>query len=121
MVGAVCRADFVCRTHPKGYYDRHHRIGPYGAGGCYVHTAHLEQGPLARLHDWYGASMSDLAYAAVTAFGMSFVFDFINNAHNMFVLQVVGREAEARKLENRTDITLAALWNSMLRSMLRQP
>ena len=37
-----------------------------------------------------GASMSDLLYAVVTAFGMSFVYDFINNEHNMFVLQIVG-------------------------------
>ena len=37
-----------------------------------------------------GASVSDLVYATITALGMSFVFDFINNAHNMFVLQVVG-------------------------------
>ena len=37
-----------------------------------------------------GASLSDLFYAMVTGLGMSFVFDFINNAHNMFVLQLVG-------------------------------
>ena len=37
-----------------------------------------------------GASISDLVYAVITAFGMSFVFEFINNAHNMFVLQLVG-------------------------------
>ena len=37
-----------------------------------------------------GASVSDLVYAAITIYGMSFVFDFINNANNMFVLQLVG-------------------------------
>ena len=37
-----------------------------------------------------GASVSDLVYALVTAYGMSFVFDFINDARTMFILQVVG-------------------------------
>lgn len=37
-----------------------------------------------------GASCSDLIYAGITAFGMSFVYDFINDAHNMFVLQLIG-------------------------------
>ena len=94
---------------------------PMGPVGVMCIRRTLNKGRWHGFMTGIGASMSDLAYAAVTAFGMSFVFDFINNAHSMFVLQVVGREAEARKLENRTDITLAALWNSMLRSMLRQP
>ena len=34
-----------------------------------------------------GASVSDIVYALVTAYGMSFVFDFINDAHTMFILQ----------------------------------
>lgn len=37
-----------------------------------------------------GASVSDLVYALVTAYGMSFVFDFINDARTLFILQVVG-------------------------------
>lgn len=37
-----------------------------------------------------GASVSDIVYALVTAYGMSFVFDFINDAHTMFILQVAG-------------------------------
>lgn len=37
-----------------------------------------------------GASFSDLIYAGVTAFGMSFVYDFINNEHTMFLLQLAG-------------------------------
>ena len=37
-----------------------------------------------------GASVSDLVYALITAYGMSFVYDFINDAHTMFILQVAG-------------------------------
>lgn len=37
-----------------------------------------------------GASVSDLVYALITAYGMSFVFDFINDADTMFILQVAG-------------------------------
>lgn len=43
---------------------------------------------------WYGfvtgmgATMSDIAYAALTAFGMSFIVDFIDN--NLFYLQLFG-------------------------------
>ncbi len=45
---------------------------------------------------WYGfatglgAACSDIFYAAVTAFGMSFVMDFINNDRNRFYLQLAG-------------------------------
>lgn len=45
---------------------------------------------------WYGfitgvgAAVSDLLYALVTGFGMSFVMDFINNEHNKYLLQISG-------------------------------
>ncbi len=45
---------------------------------------------------WYGfvtgvgAAFSDIIYALVTGFGMSFVVDFIENKHNMFYLQMAG-------------------------------
>lgn len=45
---------------------------------------------------WYGfvtgigAAFSDIFYALITAFGMSFVFDFIENETNMFWLQLLG-------------------------------
>ena len=45
---------------------------------------------------WYGfitgvgASVSDLLYALVTGFGMSFVMDFINNERSRFMLQICG-------------------------------
>lgn len=45
---------------------------------------------------WYGfvtgigATISDLIYALITGFGMSFVMDLITNAHNRFFLQITG-------------------------------
>ena len=45
---------------------------------------------------WYGfltgigASVSDIIYAGITGFGMSFVMDFVNDAQNRFYLQIVG-------------------------------
>ena len=45
---------------------------------------------------WYGfvtglgAAVSDIIYAAITGFGMSFVMDFINNSQNRFYLQIAG-------------------------------
>ena len=45
---------------------------------------------------WYGfvtgvgATASDLIYALITGFGMSFVMDLINNAQNRFFLQLTG-------------------------------
>ena len=37
-----------------------------------------------------GAALSDLIYALVTGFGMSFVMDFVSNAANMFKMQLAG-------------------------------
>lgn len=45
---------------------------------------------------WYGfvtgigAAVSDLIYALMTGFGMSFVLDFINNPTTKFYLQIIG-------------------------------
>jgi threonine/homoserine/homoserine lactone efflux protein len=45
---------------------------------------------------WYGfvtgigAAVSDIIYAGITGFGMSFVMDFVNNNQNRFYLQIAG-------------------------------
>lgn len=45
---------------------------------------------------WYGfvtgvgACVSDIIYALITGFGMSFVMDLINNEQNKFILQIFG-------------------------------
>lgn len=37
-----------------------------------------------------GAAVSDIIYAGITGFGMSFVMDFVNDDQNKFYLQIVG-------------------------------
>lgn len=37
-----------------------------------------------------GAALSDIVYALITGFGMSFVVEFIENKTNMFYLQLIG-------------------------------
>jgi threonine/homoserine/homoserine lactone efflux protein len=37
-----------------------------------------------------GAAASDIIYAGITGFGMSFVMDFVNNAQTKFLLQIMG-------------------------------
>lgn len=45
---------------------------------------------------WYGfvtgvgAAVSDIIYAGITGFGMSFVMDFVNHQQNRFYLQIIG-------------------------------
>ena len=45
---------------------------------------------------WYGfvtgigASVSDIIYAVITGLGMSFVMEFIEKGHNLFILQISG-------------------------------
>ena len=63
---------------------------PMGPVGVMCIRRTLNKGRWHGFMTGIGASVSDLVYATITALGMSFVFDFINNAHNMFVLEVVG-------------------------------
>lgn len=63
---------------------------PMGPVGVMCIRRTLNKGRWHGFMTGIGASVSDLVYATITALGMSFVFDFINNAHNMFILQVVG-------------------------------
>lgn len=63
---------------------------PMGPVGVMCIRRTLNKGRWHGFMTGIGASVSDLVYATITALGMSLVFDFINNAHNMFVLQVVG-------------------------------
>lgn len=63
---------------------------PLGPVGVLCIRRTLNKGRWHGFMTGVGASVSDLVYAAITIYGMSFVFDFINNAQNMFVLQLVG-------------------------------
>ena len=62
-------------------------MGPVGVL-CLQRT--LNKGRIFGLVTGIGAALSDIIYALITGFGMSFVMDFINNSHNLFILQLVG-------------------------------
>ena len=74
----------------KGFFIGVIVSAPLGPVGVMCIRRTLNKGRWPGFMTGVGASLSDLIYAAITAYGMSFVFDFINNAHNMFVLQLVG-------------------------------
>jgi threonine/homoserine/homoserine lactone efflux protein len=63
---------------------------PMGPVGVLCLQRTLNKGRLYGLVTGFGAALSDIIYAIVTGFGMSFVMDFITNARNMFILQLVG-------------------------------
>lgn len=63
---------------------------PMGPVGVLCLQRTLNKGRIFGLVTGVGAALSDIIYALVTGFGMSFVMDFITNSHNMFVLQLVG-------------------------------
>lgn len=63
---------------------------PMGPVGVLCLQRTLNKGRIYGLVTGFGAALSDIIYALVTGYGMSFVMDFINNARNMFILQLVG-------------------------------
>ena len=74
----------------KGFFIGVIVSAPLGPVGVMCIRRTLNKGRWPGFMTGVGASLSDLIYAAITTYGMSFVFDFINNAHNMFVLQLAG-------------------------------
>ena len=63
---------------------------PMGPVGVLCLQRTLNKGRIFGLVTGIGAALSDIIYALITGFGMSFVMDFINNSHNLFILQLVG-------------------------------
>lgn len=63
---------------------------PMGPVGVLCVQRTLNKGRWYGLVTGAGAAVSDIIYAAVTGLGMSFVMDFVNNAHNRFYLQIIG-------------------------------
>ena len=63
---------------------------PMGPVGILCVQRTLNKGRWYGLATGVGAAMSDIIYAAISGFGMSFVMDFINNDQNRFYLQIVG-------------------------------
>lgn len=63
---------------------------PMGPVGVLCLQRTLNKGRVYGLVTGVGAALSDIIYALLTGFGMSFVMDFVNNERNMFVLQLAG-------------------------------
>jgi threonine/homoserine/homoserine lactone efflux protein len=63
---------------------------PMGPVGVLCVQRTLKKGRWYGLMTGVGAAASDIIYAGVTAFGMSFVMDWVSNAQTRFYLQIVG-------------------------------
>jgi len=63
---------------------------PMGPVGVLCVQRTLKKGRRYGFLTGVGAACSDIIYAAITGFGMSFVMDFVTNAQNRFYLQIVG-------------------------------
>lgn len=63
---------------------------PMGPVGVLCLQRTLNKGRIYGLVTGIGAALSDIIYALITGYGMSFVMDFINNERNMFILQLIG-------------------------------
>ena len=72
----------------KGLYYWRCCVRTPRSGGRIVHPATLNKGRWYGAITGLGASLSDIAYALLTGYGMSFVFDYINK--NIFYLQLLG-------------------------------
>lgn len=63
---------------------------PMGPVGLLCIRRTMQKGRIYGLVTGAGAALSDLLYALMTGFGMSFVMDFIENERNLFWLQLGG-------------------------------
>ncbi len=63
---------------------------PMGPVGVLCIQRTLNKGRVYGLVTGLGAAMSDLIYALITGYGLSFIYDFIQNQRNLFWLQLVG-------------------------------
>lgn len=63
---------------------------PMGPVGVLCVQRTLNKGRWYGLVTGAGAAVSDIIYAAITGFGMSFVMDFVNDGQNKFYLQIIG-------------------------------
>ncbi|MCH5311377.1 MAG: LysE family transporter [Prevotella sp.] len=63
---------------------------PMGPVGVLCVQRTLNKGRWYGLVTGAGAAVSDIIYAALTGFGMSFLMDFVNDERNRFYLQIIG-------------------------------
>lgn len=63
---------------------------PMGPVGVLCIQRTLNKGRAHGLVTGLGAAMSDIIYALITGYGLSFIYDFIQNQRNLFWLQLIG-------------------------------
>ncbi len=63
---------------------------PMGPVGVLCIQRTLNKGRMHGLVTGLGAAFSDIIYALITGYGLSFIYDFINNRTTLFWLQLVG-------------------------------
>ncbi len=63
---------------------------PMGPVGVLCIQRTLNKGRAYGLVTGFGAAMSDIIYALLTGYGLSFIYDFIQNQRNLFWLQLIG-------------------------------
>ncbi|MBQ2786561.1 MAG: LysE family transporter [Bacteroidaceae bacterium] len=63
---------------------------PMGPVGVLCIQRTLNKGRAYGLVTGFGAALSDIIYALITGYGLSFIYDFIHNHRNLFWLQLVG-------------------------------
>lgn len=63
---------------------------PMGPVGVLCVQRTLNKGRIYGFVTGCGAAVSDIIYALITGYGLSFIYDFINNQRNLFWLQLCG-------------------------------
>lgn len=63
---------------------------PMGPVGVLCIQRTLNKGRAYGVVTGFGAAISDIIYALITGYGLSFIYDFIHNQHTLFWLQLVG-------------------------------
>ena len=63
---------------------------PMGPVGVLCIQRTMQKGRTYGLVTGAGAALSDIIYALMTGFGMSFVMEFIDNERNLFVMKLIG-------------------------------
>lgn len=80
----------VVETIVKGLIIGIVASAPMGPVGVLCIQRTLNKGRAYGLVTGFGAALSDIIYALITGYGLSFIYDFIHNHRNLFWLQLVG-------------------------------
>lgn len=80
----------VVETIVKGIIIGIVASAPMGPVGVLCIQRTLNKGRVYGLVTGFGAAISDIIYALITGYGLSFIYDFIHNQRNLFWLQLIG-------------------------------